>query len=582
MKVILKPKNTIPLSSKLLTVVAFLIACISFFYALKYSGENKKEVPELITDKALLPPKCPSKGGFYGTTFSIILNAPIHSTKIYYTLDGSEPSLKSTEYIQPIFINTAENKRGNLSDIPTSPRWKPALNTVFKGTVLRAIAVTDDNKKSEELIRTFFINKKATKKYSLPIIALTVNADDLFGYKNGIYVLGKNYEDKSDYLRKSIPLDLAWWDYPANYLKRGSNSERRGHIEFYENDGRLAFEANAGLRINGNATRGFAQKSLRVCFDKDYGMEQLNYKLFPDNEVETFNSFILRNGGNDWNKTMFRDAFMQSLMRDAKLDVQADRAVIVFINGEYWGIHNIRERFDENYIANKYKIKVDNIAILELGGNLFYGKKSDAKEFGELLAFIKNNDLSQSTNYEYVKQRIDIESFMDFIIANVYFCNSDWPNNNVKFWHYKTFTPSTDSSTIKDGRWRWMLYDTDWGFGYTGKEDYQLNLLEKARETGSVGLIFDGLLKNDIFFDTFINRFKWHLGHTFDKDRVLKKIDDYQSILNPEMNEHINRWRIIGSYTNWNNYVEELRVFATKRPAVQIQQLETFIENNRK
>jgi hypothetical protein len=173
MKVILKPTHTTPLSVKLLTVVVFLIACISFFYALKYSGENKKEVPELITDKALLSPQCSSKGGFYGTNFSIVLSAPIHSTKIYYTLDGSEPSLKSTEYTQPILIKVVENKRGNLSDIPTSPRWKPALNSVFKGTVLRAVAVSDDNKKSEELIRTFFIHKKATKKYSLPIMALT-------------------------------------------------------------------------------------------------------------------------------------------------------------------------------------------------------------------------------------------------------------------------------------------------------------------------------------------------------------------------------------------------------------------------
>jgi hypothetical protein len=163
---------------------------------------------------------------------------------------------------------------------------------------------------------------------------------------------------------------------------------------------------------------------------------------------------------------------------------------------------------------------------------------------------------------------------MDVIIANVYFCNSDWPSNNVRFWKYKG--TGIDSSGFQ-GKWRWMLYDTDWGLGYTGKQDYNLNLLEKASTTGSLGIIFKGLLQNESFFNAFIKRFKFHLDTTFDADNVIEKINRFEKILAPEMNDQINRWRNISSYTEWLSNMEDLRNFARKRPAIQQQQLDNFI-----
>jgi hypothetical protein len=167
---------------------------------------------------------------------------------------------------------------------------------------------------------------------------------------------------------------------------------------------------------------------------------------------------------------------------------------------------------------------------------------------------------------------------MDVVIANVYFCNSDWPNNNVRFWRCKETIDSIDATPeVQDGRWRWMLFDTDWGFGYTGKEDYQLNLLPKAARVGSIGIIFSGLLKNELFFNTFIKRFKFHLNHSFEKNKVISKINSFETKLAPEIEEHINRWRVIGSYSQWLENVRDLKIFASKRPAVQTQQLNEFI-----
>lgn len=566
-----KQSNSFPLGAFLLVVFAVLIA---FVFSLKYAGVNKAEFPELVEDKQIPTPTCSHNDAFYKEPFSLTLSVS-QPNKIYFTTDGSQPSLKSELYTHPIHIENRSEELNNLSMIPTSPRWKPPLGNVFKGTVVRAIAVTDDNKKGPEFIRTFFVNEKKSMPYSLPVLALTVNTDDLFGFKKGIYVLGKNYEDKDDYIKKNRRLDLPWWEYPSNYLKRGDNAERPVHIEFIE-DGELSFSHNAGVRINGNATRGYSQKSLRICFDEKYGTPQLNYSLFPDLPLNQFNSFVLRNSGNDWDKTMFRDAFMQSLMKGSKLDIQAYRPAIVFINAEYWGLHNIRERFDEHYISNKYKIPTDSIVVLELGGNLFFGKKDDDKSFHSLLSFVSKKDLSKAANYEYVKEQVDVENFADFIIANVYFCNDDWPNNNVKFWRYKTNVVK-DSIGSKDGRWRWMLYDTDWGFGYTGNLAYQMNLLEKAKQTGSVGILFSALLQNEHFCEFFKQRFSYWLNTAFKTEYVIGRINEMQHTLEPEMVENINRWRKMESYEKWLKNVEVMRDFARERPAIQVQQLNSFL-----
>jgi hypothetical protein len=576
MKLIRKDKKQVSYKFKMISIVILAGMLLLLFLSIFFITSNRKEVKELKKDPTLVAPFCSLAGGFYVAPFALQLTAVSQGTVIYYTIDGSEPTLLSSVYKHPILIDTKESSPDFLSLIPTSPRWKPPIDRVFKGTVLRAIAVKDSFK-SEELIKTFFVDGKGASRYSMPVVSLVINYKDFFGYNRGIYVLGKSYGDKDRFIRKNISLDIPWWEYPSNYLMRGNDAERYVHIEFYEPHGQPGFELNAGIRINGNATRGFAQKSLRINFREKYGQKELNYPLFTNNPVQVFNSFILRNSGNDWDKTMFRDGLIQSLMKNTYVDIQDDRAAIVFLNGEYWGIHNIRERFDENYLANKYHISIDSLSILELNGVLSYGKKGDNSGFKELLKFVKDNDLSQKQNYEYVRSKIDIESFTDFMITNIYFCNSDWPNNNVKFWHYRS-AESNDTLGYRDGRWRWMLYDTDWGFGYNNLSVPEVNLLEKAKKTGSVGVLFSALIENQSFVNEFTHRFQVLLNHQFSHSFLVSEINKMQGIMAPEMPEHINRWRVIGSYDQWLNNVEVLKEFAKKRPQIQADQLNTFFK----
>lgn len=572
MKAILKKEKRFTFFYAFVQLFLLLILA-GLFFVIVDSGKITTEHTELIQDKKVNIPSGSVVSGFYPDSFYITLSSKERSSKIYYTLDGTEPTLNSLCYSAPILIRPSDDTP--LSSIPTSPQWLPPVGQVDKGVVLKAITVVK-NKKGPQLVRTFFIDK-LLNRYRLPVVTLTIEKDDFFGYENGIYVMGKSHEDKKNYIRKNLPLNLPWWSYPGNYLKRGDNSERTAYMEFFDVNGNLEFGRHVGIRINGNATRGFSQKSLRVIVNENYGDSLLNYRLFPALPCNKFNSFVLSNGGNDWSRTLFRNSLIQSLMASTHVSVQANRSCILFMNGEYWGIHQLCERFDEHYFANHFNVQVEEVSILEVNDGKLKGRKNDKDAFENLLFFVKKNDISKQTNYSYLEKQIDIQSLIDMIIANVYICNNDWPGNNIKFWRC---APSQDSTGIRDGRWRWVLLDGDWGFGYTGANAIQLNLLEKAKNTGVLGDLFKNLLKNTKFVSEFNIRFQHCLEHILDEDHVISKINEFEQTLAPAMEEHINRWRAIGTYSKWKENVQVIKNFAQERPKIQQQQLTDFINKH--
>ena len=147
---------------------------------------------------------------------------------------------------------------------------------------------------------------------------------------------------------------------------------------------------------------------------------------------------------------MMRDVLLTSLMEDSNLDIQAYRSVASYLNGEYWGLYNIREKINEHYLASLHNLDPDEINIVELNGEVIHG---DNEAYLNMVSFVSNNSLSSSENYQQIADQIDIDNYIQYQVAQIYYDNRDWPGNNIKFWQ-----PT-------GGKWRWILFDTDFGAG---------------------------------------------------------------------------------------------------------------------
>ncbi|MBU9713714.1 CotH kinase family protein [Evansella tamaricis] len=517
------------------------------------------------TDFELIP-HFSHPGGFYDSEFHLELTSPYTDSNIYYTLDGSEPDPISNpentyEYTEPIYIQDRTNEENVLSMIRTAldsayTFWQPPAELVTKSTVVRANIVSGDGVTTETATHSFFISKD----YSLPVIAINSHRDTFFHEETGLFVNGN-------------------WD------NRGRDWEGISHMEFFEADGTLGFSQNIGVRIHGGWTREGPQKSLRLYARSDYGTNLIFHDIFHDTDNLAHKRLILRNSGNDFHRTMFRDGLIQTLVNHLKMDTQAFQPAIVFLNGEYWGIQNIRERYDDWYLLHQYGLNQEQVTILGNDGELDDGSPDGIEHYENLMSFVRENDLRPHENYAYVAEQIDIDNFIDYYVAQIYSANTDWPQNNVRMWRYNISEDVQTEEQVPfghDGKWRWMLFDTDYGFGvqpglgFAGGSNMDTNALIRLVGEEAYQILFHSLIENEIFREKFIQRFSDQLNTAFLPERVLEELETIYDIYKGEMSEHIARWNIPSSYGMWEQEVDVMRQFAQERPRYQWQHLQSF------
>ena len=216
-------------------------------------------------------------------------------------------------------------------------------------------------------------------------------------------------------------------------------------------------------------------KSLSIFFRSEYGLGEIEYELFQSKDITRFESIVLRNSGNDFTSqgnSMFRDGLMSTLVNDTEIDNNAFQPSVVYLNGEYWGIHNIREKLNEHYVESNSSADSDNIDLIGNGGGLnhFAAVHGSAEEYNSLLNYATSKPLVFTQFYEEIENMIDIDNYIDYHLAQIYYANTDWPGNNIKIWR----------SRNQDGKWRWILYDTDFGFGIWDPNAYTFNTLQFA------------------------------------------------------------------------------------------------------
>ena len=514
-----------------------------------YSGLT--EAPEIIVQHVK------------GRTFQVEIYGQNLDTDIYYTLDGSIPDQNAKKY-QDHFV--FEAPPDSFMYIRTTPveadpngfGWVEPEGPFASGAVIRALAKNPGHLESPVSTRSTF-----NQSYDLPVISIGVNPEYLFSDSIGIYVPGDIYNEHG-----WNPND--WWGAPfANYHQRGPEWERQGHFELFTPEG-AHYAQNIGLRIHGGGSRTMPLKTLRLYARNQYSQSDIDFDIFENGSVG-YKRLLLRNSGQDFMATMFRDAAIQAMIGHLNFDTQEYRPAVVFINGEYWGIHNIRERYDPHYLERNYEIEPDKLDWLTRRNTV---EEGDSKHYDNTLEYIETHGLEKDTHYQHVSTRIDVENFTDYKIAQIFVSNTDWPHSNIDFWRLRTEEYLPDAPYGHDGRWRWLLYDTDFGFGFLGGNQYLHNTLayataeeqwDKNNPPWSTFLLRN-FLQNQKFRVNFINRFADLLNTCFLQEYTTSVIDELKGPVEGEISEHIRRWGHPFDYQEWERKVGRLYEFSEKRP----------------
>jgi hypothetical protein len=554
------------------------------------------------------PPVFSSKGGFFSQDFNLTLSHSEPGVTIIYSLDGSKPdpdnisgtsysylnsyperpdspmgpmltnTYKSYTYSGPISIYDRTSEPNKFSAITTTshenPNYIPTIN-VNKAIVVKAKAVKNGNLSSDVVTQTYFVNQSGTNEYTLPVISISIQEDYFFDYEKGIYVAGMDFV----HWRQANPNTPHNEGRPANYQRSGDEWEYPASMEYFlSGDNSSVLNQDVGIRIHGSWMRARPNKSLRIYARDSYGNSHLEYPFFSTiPEHDQFKRLILRNSGNDSNRTFLRDVTIQEIVSGMNFDTQASQPSLVFINGEYWGIHNIRERYDRHYIGRTHNVDQDNIDLLT---NDAETKEGDNIHYNAMIKYVEDHGVTFQNHYDYIKTQMDISNFIDYNVAQIYINNQDWPGNNMDFWRYRADDVYPNKHFPSDGRWRWMLFDTDWGFArYDTEIAHTQNTMQHAVQLGNYAwatLLLRGLLANESFKHDFINRFSDVMNSHLSTEHITYVINKNRDIYAPEIPGHITRWRNHGSFNGWNSRLNEMINFAEQRPAYQRQHLREY------
>ncbi|MCF8361952.1 MAG: CotH kinase family protein [Prolixibacteraceae bacterium] len=451
--------------------------------------------------------------GFYESSLQVEIYSANEDDTIRYTTDGAKPDNGSPIYSEAISIN--------------------------KTTVLKAAKFINGERRGQPAANTYFINDKHTT----PVVSLSTAPKNFFDYHEGILVEGPNAEPEDP-------------RYGANYWM---DWEKEVHFELFDKNEINQIDQGAGVKVAGGYSRVTPQKSMALFARSKYGKGSFEYPFFNDRDYNSFEAILLRNSGNDFWYTMFRDGYVSEIVKHLDVERLAYQPSSVYLNGEYWGVMNIREKPNEHYFESTQNVDPDDLVLLEGNASVIHGS---SQGYNSLMSFVDENDLSDEEKYKHVAGEIDVSCFIDYQLTQIYINNRDWPGNNIKYWRSKT----------PNGKWRWLLYDTDFGFGLYNDVDYIQNGIRFASEQYGPDwpnppwstLLLRRLLDNISFKNQFINRMADLLNTTFLPDEMNAKLDSVKALFEPEIETHFSKW--CGDINTWNTRVEAIQNFNMKRP----------------
>ena len=523
--------------------------------------------------------------GSYAEDFKLEMIAPPEWT-IHYTLDGSTPTVSSPVYKEPIEITDADaaplraasNANIDACNLPEFfEAFYPKAEDVAKGTVVKAYAVSSENQATPVTTATYFTGKSVNERYGgVAVVSLTTEEKNLFDYNTGIMSAGVSYDNwkKSDPYASTALSNNEFWTADANFKKSGREWEREAYIEVFDGDDTLEFASPCGIRIKGDRSRYYSQKSFNIYFRKDYGdKKEAGYDFFDSvktqygdepETVDSYKSISLRNGGNDTEYTKFRDSYLQSLLTGLDFGTQAQRPAVLFINGEYWGVYCLSEKWSKSMISSVYGVDGDEVVSYK-GDLLDEGVESDDKLYKQLMSY-QVKDLSDSENWNSFKEIVDIQSMADHYAAQTYIANEDfWPNRNSQIWRTRT---GDGNGEYSDGRWRWLMYDTEYSSGIYPAVQLD-DRLSVENDTLKVMLsnhpLFRSAMANSEFRSLYRDSLQRIADTYMEPSRVVSRLAAFEAAYRPLMADYYARFG--GDVKLFDENVKALKDFVQHRAA---------------
>ena len=413
---------------------------------------------------------------------------------IYYTTSGARPTTRSMEYTGPVTIDGV--------------------------TTLRAICV-QEGRISPVVNFTYVIGQE----HDLPVLVISLPETSIWG-PEGLHT-----------------------DIDAGY-------EYEAVMTLFE-DRQEKFNIPCGLTLHGNDSRFGAKKNYQLRFRAEYGASKLNYRLFDSRDIDEFNSLLLKGGSEDWGTAMLRDELATSIADGTTtLYTQAMKPVVVYLAGEYWGVHHLRERFSSDYVASHMNVSPESVDILY--SSFGYAQDGTTEDFDAIKTYVLLNNMTTNENYAYLCEQIDVVSLMDWYIC-------------------RTYMEDTDTANIRrcrsiegDGKWHWMYFDLDWSF-YSRDSKPVTGIIESA--DGDYRLIH-ALLASEAGQDAFLKRYAYLMETVLNEEFINNRIDEILAPILSEMPRDRDRWGRSMEY--WHSCVQQLRDFTVDREKIIINDLKNY------
>lgn len=502
-----------------------------FYYAEPTPGAQNGKGYEGITQL----PAFSVTPGIYDNAVTVAITAGEGET-IRYTTDCTTPNASSEVY------------SGELS--------------ISKNSVIRAAAFRDGYLSGDVATATYLFRSDGVN-HALPVVTLVTDPDNLWNSKTGIYATGDQFDPDAASYADTLKSATYYQAKFATEEQVDTIWEKPAAFSLFDDNGKQVFTQNVGIRIAGSFGRGRAQKGFNVIARKEYGKGSMEYPFFENRPYTEYKAVVLRAGAQDQNRSKIRDELASGLLEGTDINIlyQAYRPTVLYLNGEYWGVYFMKEKRNRFFVAQHEN--TENNVDLAIGKGFKQRSYGDNSDWVSLYEYATSHDLSSADAYNYVAERMDVDSFRDYMIAEIYNGNTDTYN----FQYYR----------LKGGKWKFIFYDFCWGFQNPGHETLAFRMGKTPSDVCSAKL-FAAMLQNKGWRDSFCRRFGELLNTAFAPERVSALIEELYGYVEPEIKREREKFNKdtfmgvkqpntnLGTYEGFQSEISKLKDFAQKRP----------------